>query len=67
MTTQTGFRCYYDDGTIEVADVCLPQNQYGAALVKAEATIIEDVISEIGFPWLIVILGLIYALSKKGR
>lgn len=65
MTTQTAFRCYYDDGTVITSDVCALTNQNGSPLIKSELQIIEDVISEITFPWLIVILGLIALFSKE--
>jgi len=67
MTTQTAFRCYYDDGTIEVAEICLPTNQYGAQLIKSELSIIEDVTQQIGFPWWLIVLGLLMFASKERK
>lgn len=62
--TQTAFRCYYDDGTITVSDVCPPQNQYGSPLINSEFQIIEDVTEQIQYPWFLIILGIMFLLSK---
>lgn len=67
MTTQTTFRCYYDDGTILTSDFCPLQNQNGSPLIKSEAQIIEDVTGEIMFPWFFVIVGLIIFFSKERK
>lgn len=63
--TQTVFRCYYDDGTITTADYCPLENSNGSPLIKSELSIIEDVNSQIGFPWLLLVLGLIVLFSKE--
>lgn len=63
MTTTT-FRCYYDDGTITVSDVCPAVNQNGAPLIKSELQIIEDVLETISFPWFLIILGLVSLFTK---
>lgn len=65
--TITAFRCYYDDGTNTVADVCPLQNASGSPLIKSEFQIIEDVTSNIGFPWLLIIFGLIALMSKERK
>ena len=67
MTTQTAFRCYYDDGTITVADVCSATNSNGSPLIKSELSIIEDVSSTFEFPWWLAILGLIMIFSKERK
>lgn len=66
MTTKTEFRCYYDDGTIDtVAEVCPAVNQHGSPLIKSELQIIEDVVNEITFPWLLLVLGLVALFSRE--
>jgi phosphoribulokinase len=66
MTTQT-FRCYYDDGTITVADTCSPVSSNGSPLIKSELSIIEDVNNQFDFPWWLAILGLIMFFSKERK
>lgn len=65
-TTHSEFRCYYDDGTIIVAPVC-PLENNGSPLINSEFRIIEDVESQIGFPWLLLVLGLIMFFSKENK
>lgn len=67
MSTQGTFRCYYDDGTIVTAEYCPNVNANNSPLIKAEYSIIEDVTDQIGFPWLLLVLGLIMVLSKEER
>ena len=67
MTTQTAFRCYYDDGTITVADVCPATNSNGSPLIKSELSIIEDVTGQMMFPWWLVVLGLLMFFSKERK
>lgn len=64
MSTQTAFRCYYDDGTIVTAETCPLVNANGSPLIKSEFSIIEDVTGQIGFPWFLLVLGLIMFFSK---
>lgn len=59
------FRCYYDDGTVTVAEICQPFNQNNSPLIKSELHIIEDVLDTISFPWLLIVLGLLVAVSKN--
>lgn len=61
------FRCYYDDGTITTAEVCPLQNNSGSQLIKSELHIIENVIGNMGFPWLLVVLGLVILFSQDNR
>jgi hypothetical protein len=65
MTTQTAFRCYYDDGTILVSDFCPLANSNGSPLLKSELTIIEDVEEQIGFPWFLLVIAAVLLLSNE--
>lgn len=66
MNTQPQYRCYYDDGTIEMsATECPATTQQGSPLLKSELTLIEDVMETIQWPWLLLILGLIVLTSKE--
>ena len=75
MAESTKFRCYYDDGTIITVDVgenytgqvnaCPLENDNGSPLLKSELAIIEDVNNSIGFPWVLIILGLVLFMSKE--
>ena len=69
MSTTTQYRCYYDDGSIiTVTDYCPLYNQNNSPLLKSEATIIQDVIETIQFPWFLIIVGLLLVFtSKKGK
>lgn len=61
------FRCYYDDGTVTVADTCAPFNQNNSPLIKSELHIIKDVLETIQFPWFLIILGLLSLVSQRNR
>jgi hypothetical protein len=72
MAESNTFRCYYDDGHIITVDgmwsgqtnAC-PLEDNGSPLIKSELSIIEDVESTIGFPWFLLVLGLIILTSQE--
>jgi len=64
MSTET-FRCYYDDGTIITSDYCPLNNNNGSPLITSELTIIDTVNSQMGWPWLLLVLGMIILATKE--
>ena len=68
MNQAESFRCYYEDGTIFVSPDC-PQYNNGSPLIDSEFQIVEDVYAkDQQFPYLLVILVVLYSLSKqKGK
>lgn len=67
MADSSAFRCYYEDGSIITSDFCPDINQNGSPLLKSEFQIIQDVNATPGFPWLLVILGLLILFSKEKK
>lgn len=68
MAESTVFRCYYDDGTITTVsanDECPLSNYDGSPLISSELTIIEDVESTIGWPWLLLVLAMVILSTKE--
>jgi hypothetical protein len=65
MNNTETFRCYYDDGTIITDSFCPETNSNGSPLVTSELTIIENVEETIGFPWLLLVLGMILLTSDE--
>ncbi len=66
MSTET-FRCYYDDGTIVVADYCPLVNSNNSPLITSELTIIDTVTGQMGWPWLLLVLVMISLATKERK
>lgn len=68
MNNQPFYRCYYDDGTIELSEsVCPATTQQGSPLIASELTLITDVNKEITWPWLLLVLGMIILSTNNKR
>ena len=67
MADQQVYRCYYDDGTIEVSETgfCPDPSINGSPLVDSELTIITDTETQTSFPWWIFLLIAVVAMSKN--
>lgn len=67
MAQSESFRCYYEDGTVFTAPEC-PTFNNDSPLVDSEFQIIKDVQAKESFPWLLIILGLVYVFTQqKGK
>lgn len=62
---QIPYRCYYGDGSVIIDTQCPAINANGSELIASELTIIENVNTTIGWPWLLLILGLIVLTSER--
>lgn len=58
------YRCYYDDGTVFTSPDC-PTFNNDSPLIKSEFQIMQDVAAPNPYPWLLIILGLVYVFSKQ--
>jgi hypothetical protein len=48
-------------------NLCPETTQQGSPLLKSELTLIEDVTSNMGWPWLLLVLGMIIIATKERK